>query len=257
MPAALAIAAHPDDIEFVMAGTLLLLRDAGWAIHYLNLSAGNLGSMTMPAAQIARVRRREAQAAAQVLGAKWHAPFCRDLEIFYNDRTLRHLSALIREIQPAIVLTHSPEDYMEDHTNTARLAVTAAFARGMPNYHTRPARRATAQAVSIYHASPHGLCDGLRRRIVPGLFVNTTKVHATKRAALACHASQKAWLDQTQGMNSYLAAMEDFSRSIGRLSKKFTHGEGWRRHSHLGFCAADADPLREALGKSAYARTGA
>jgi LmbE family N-acetylglucosaminyl deacetylase len=257
MPAALAIAAHPDDIEFVMAGTLLLLRDAGWAIHYLNLSAGNLGSMTMPAAQTARVRRREAQAAAQTLGAKWHAPFCRDLEIFYNDRTLRRLCALIREVQPAIVLTHSPEDYMEDHTNTARLAVTAAFARGMPNYHTRPVRRATAQAVSIYHASPHGLCDGLRRRIVPGLFVNTTKVHATKRAALACHASQKDWLDQTQGMDSYLAAMEDFSRSIGRLSKKFTHGEGWRRHSHLGFCAADADPLREALGKSAYARSSA
>jgi N-acetylglucosamine malate deacetylase 1 len=31
--AALATIAHPDDIEFVAAGTLLLLRDAGWRIH--------------------------------------------------------------------------------------------------------------------------------------------------------------------------------------------------------------------------------
>jgi hypothetical protein len=47
MPTALAIFAHPDDIEFVAAGTLLLLKQAGWEIHYLNLSSGNLGSAKM------------------------------------------------------------------------------------------------------------------------------------------------------------------------------------------------------------------
>ena len=36
-PAVLAVFAHPDDIEFVAAGTLLRLREAGWQIHYLNL----------------------------------------------------------------------------------------------------------------------------------------------------------------------------------------------------------------------------
>ena len=50
MSSALAIAAHPDDIEFVMAGTLVLLREAGWTIHYFNLSTGNLGSSVMSAA---------------------------------------------------------------------------------------------------------------------------------------------------------------------------------------------------------------
>ena len=44
MPNALAIAAHPDDIEFMMAGTLLLLKERGWEIHYFNLSTGNRGS---------------------------------------------------------------------------------------------------------------------------------------------------------------------------------------------------------------------
>jgi len=250
MPAALAIAAHPDDIEFVMAGTLLLLREAGWDIHYCNLSSGNLGSMTMSLAETARVRRREAQAAAKTLGAKWHAPVADDLQIFYDDRTLRLVGAVIRAVDPQIVLTHSPEDYMEDHMNTSRLTVSATFVRGMPNYRTTPARRAVSSPVAVYHANPHGLRDGLRRRIVPGAFVNTTNALETKRAALACHASQKDWLDATQGMDSYLHAMEEFSREVGKLSRGFKHAEGWRRHSHLGFGPADFDPLRGALGKN-------
>lgn len=248
MPSALAIAAHPDDIEFVMAGTLLLLREAGWATHYLNLSSGNLGSMITSPVETRRLRKREAQAAAKVLGATWHAPFCEDLEIFYHDRALRRLCAIVRQVEPGIVLTHSPEDYMEDHMNTSRLAVTAAFARGMPNYRSAPARSPVQTPVTIYHASPHGLVDPLRRKIVPDAFVDTTSVHAQKRAALACHASQKDWLDATQGMDSYLVAMDDASRALGKASRKFLHAESWRRHLHLGFCGEADDPLRDALG---------
>ncbi len=110
MPSAIAIAAHPDDIEFCMAGTLLLLRQAGWEIHYLNLSSGNLGSMTMSPAKTRTVRRIEAKRAAKILGAHWHPPMCDDLEILYEVKTLRRLGAVIREVKPGIVLTHSPQD---------------------------------------------------------------------------------------------------------------------------------------------------
>jgi LmbE family N-acetylglucosaminyl deacetylase len=247
-PCALAVAAHPDDIEFLMAGTLLLLRNSGWRLAYLNLSAGDLGSLEMTAAATGRVRRREAQAAARLLGAAWHPPMCRDLQILYDDRTLRKLCAVIREVRPAILLTHSPQDYMEDHMTTSRLAVTAAFARGVKNYRTAPSRPANLAPVTIYHASPHGLRDQLRRVITPDAFVDTSSVHATKRQALACHASQREFLDRTQGFDSYLAAMDGFSRELGRMSGKFEHAEGWRRHSHLGFCDEHADPLRDALG---------
>ena len=41
---ALAVFAHPDDIEFCAAGTLLLLAQLGWDIHYFNVSSGDLGS---------------------------------------------------------------------------------------------------------------------------------------------------------------------------------------------------------------------
>ena len=244
---ALAIGAHPDDIEFLMAGTLVLLRNAGWEIHYLNLASGDLGSLELNGSHTARVRRREARTAARLLGAAWHPPMCRDLQIFYDDRTLRRLCAVVREVRPAILLTHSPQDYMEDHMNASRLTVTAAFARGAKNYRTTPARASYLDPVTIYHASPHGLRDELRRPVAPDAFVDTTAVHDHKRAALACHASQRKWLDATQGFDSYLGAMDDFSLQLGRMSGRFRHAEGWRRHSHLGFCGEEADPLRVAL----------
>jgi LmbE family N-acetylglucosaminyl deacetylase len=250
MPTVIAIAAHPDDIEFVMAGTLLLLGEAGWDLHYLNLSSGNLGSTTMTPARTARVRRAEAQAAAKVLGATWHAPFCNDLEIFYDARALRRLGAIIREVAPDVILTHAPQDYMEDHMNTSRLAVSAAFVRAMPGYRTTPVRRPATRPVTIYHASPHGLRDGLRRRIHAGAFVNTTRVHGRKMAALECHASQGGFLETTQGMSSYLKTMADLSREVGRQSGRFRRAEGWRRHLHWGFAPDDRDPLREALGRN-------
>src|ERR1700677_3612719 len=152
MPAALAIAAHPDDIEFVMAGTLLQLRAAGWEIHYCNLSNGNLGSTVMTMERTAAVRRKEAQAAARLLGAKWHPPFSEDMAIFYTEENLRRLCAVVRAVKPSAVLTHALEDYMEDHMIPARLAVSAAFARGIPNYRSRPLRPPALLPCTVYHA---------------------------------------------------------------------------------------------------------
>jgi N-acetylglucosamine malate deacetylase 1 len=243
----MAIVAHPDDIEFGMAGTLLLLRERGFAIHYMTLSSGNCGSMTMSAARTRQVRRKESIAAAKILGAHYHPSICDDLEIFYEPKTLRRLASVIRKVAPEILLVPSPQDYMEDHTNTCRLAVTAAFARGMPNFRVTPARKPVDQEVTIYHAMPHGLSDSLRQPIVPELVVNTAGVHATKRQALAAHASQKEWLDASQGMDSYLVTLDHISSSVARFTPSFQHGEGWRRHLHLGFSAEDRDPLSEVL----------
>jgi N-acetylglucosamine malate deacetylase 1 len=246
---ALAIGAHPDDLEFMMGGTLALLSQAGWHTHYLNLASGSCGSAVLPAARLRIVRRREARSAAGILGAVFHASLVDDLELYYERTTLRQLTALIRDINPAILLVPSPQDYMEDHTNACRLAVTAAFVRGMRNFRTVPARPPVRSEVTVYHAMPHGLRDPLRRRVIPGAFVDTSAVQEVKRAALAEHRSQQQWLDTSQKINQYLQTLEDFAREMGRMSGRFRYAEGWRRHLHYGFCAADADPLRQALGR--------
>ncbi len=248
MPSAIAITAHPDDIEFCAAGTLLLLKQAGWDIHYFNLSRGNCGSQQHDSETTARVRLEEAREAARLLGAHFHGPIANDMEIMYTPERMRQVAAVIREARASVVLTHGPVDYMEDHTNTCRLAVSAAFCHAMPNWTTDPPRPTYEGDVTVYHALPHGLRTPLRQRVHAGLYVNTTRVHALKRDALALHHSQKHWLDVSQGMDSYLAAMDELSRQVGALSGEFKYAEGWRRHLHLGFSATDSDPLKEALG---------
>jgi LmbE family N-acetylglucosaminyl deacetylase len=245
---AMAIGAHPDDIEFMMGGTLILLRRAGYEIHCLNLANGSCGSTKHPAARLRAIRRREGQAAAKILGAVYHESLVDDLDIYYERSTLRRLAAVIREVRPSILLAPSPQDYMEDHTNACRLAVTAAFVRGMRNFATTPRRAPIRGEVVVYHAMPHGLRAPLRRRVIPGAFVNTAATHQLKLEALGQHQSQQHWLDASQKLNQYLLTMEHFSRELGRLSRAFEHAEGWRRHLHYGFCTETADPLREALG---------
>jgi LmbE family N-acetylglucosaminyl deacetylase len=248
MPSALALFAHPDDIEFVAAGTLLLLQERGWDIHYMNLCSGNGGSVQMDGPTTAKKRLEEGREAARILGAAFYPPICDDLELDYRVPYLRKVAAVVRMAQPSIVLTHAPSDYMEDHMQACRLAVTAAFAHCIPNFVTDPPLPHYLHDVTVYHAMPHGLSDPLRQRLQASSYVNTSSVHGRKREALAAHESQKHWLDVSQGMDSYLVSMDEASRAVGSLSGRFEFAEGWRRHLHLGFSATEIDPLKTALG---------
>ncbi|MEX2111947.1 MAG: PIG-L family deacetylase [Pirellulales bacterium] len=252
---AFAVAAHPDDIEFVMAGTLMHLADAGYEIHYMNIANGCCGSTEHNASDTARIRQQEAINAAASIGAEFHPSLVNDLEIFYNHATLVRLAAVMREVAPEVLLVHAPSDYMEDHMNACRLAITAAFARGMPNYPTLPPRPPVEQPVTIYHAQPHGNRDPLGQLVLPGMFVDVSGVIDRKAAMLACHKSQKEWLDTSQGLDSYVETMKELMREVGRMSGRFEYAEGWWRHTHLGLCAAGADPLRAALKDRIFAAT--
>ena len=83
-----------------MGGTLMLLKQAGFDIHYMNVANGSCGSTTMDANETRIVRAREGQAAAQILGATFHPSLCNDLEVVYSVELLRKLAAVIREVQP-------------------------------------------------------------------------------------------------------------------------------------------------------------
>ena len=243
----LAAVAHPDDIEFMIAGTLLLLQQAGATIHLWNFTNGCCGSAKEQREKIAAVRWREACDSAHLAGGIAHPPLFDDLAIFYDAPSLARVSAVVREIQPTIILTQSPHDYMEDHQNASRLMVSAAFTRGMRNFHTLPPRAPYDKPVALYHALPHGLHDILRQPVRAETFVDITSVLAQKRKMLGLHRSQKEWLDVTQNMDAYLDDMEAMARKVGRASGRFEAAEGWRRHLHLGLAQAEFDPLGEIL----------
>jgi LmbE family N-acetylglucosaminyl deacetylase len=101
--------------------------------------------------------------------------------------------------------------------------------------------------VTIYHAQPYSHHDQLRQPVNPDFYVDVTDVMDRKVEMLAKHVSQKKWLDESQGHDSYLQAMKDLDAECGRNSGQFQYAEGWRRHLHLGFCDENDDPLVEAL----------
>jgi LmbE family N-acetylglucosaminyl deacetylase len=247
-PRVFAIAAHPDDIEFGMAGTLILLAGAGCEIHYMNIANGSCGSVEHDAQATAEIRLAEAMNAAGRIGATFHPPLVADIEIFYNRELLAGVASVMRAVAPDIVLAPSPQDYMEDHENSCRLAVTAAFCRGMRNFPVDPPAVPIEGDVVVYHAQPHGNRDSLNRLVRPDFFIDISSVIDEKTNMLAEHKSQKEWLDHSQGMNAYLDTMKGYAAEMGSLSTQYELAEGWRRHNPLGLCAVDADPLVCLLG---------
>ena len=247
---AFAIACHPDDIEFGMAGTLLLLKEAGYEIHYMNIANGSLGTNNMSREECIATRRAESMESAKSVGAIYHESICDDLEVRYTAELFGKLVPEVRDVAPEIILTHGPYDYMEDHVNAGRLAFTAAFCRGMTNAKcSRPcADKAYDAPVAVYHSMPHSITDMLRRPVIPGMYVNVEKVIPLKKQMLCCHRSQKEWLDISQGNDAYLEDMVWRAKHFGAMSKRFTYAEGWIRHNHLGFCGPDFNPIKDALG---------
>ena len=244
---AFAVAAHPDDIEFMMAGTLGLLGQAGCELHYMTVANGSCGSVSTGPAETVAIRTQESREAAAVLGATYHEPQMDDLQIYYTPELVAKLCAMVRLVKPNILLVPSPGDYMEDHSNSSRLMVTAAFCRNMPNFATDPPADAIANEMAIYHAMPVGLTDQLRNPVRADMYVDVSAMMGTKRQALACHRSQKEWLDKSQGMDSYIKTMDELAASVGRMSGRFAAAEGWQRHSCHGFADEQFDPLSEAL----------
>ncbi|MFV0415180.1 MAG: PIG-L deacetylase family protein [Chthoniobacterales bacterium] len=245
---ALAVACHPDDIEFSMAGTLLLLRDAGCEIHMWNLATGNCGTASLLPQDAIALRIGEARSSALLANATFHTPLFNDLHVFYDAPGIRRVGARMRTIQPDIILTHPLRDYMEDHQNTARLAVTAAFGRGMMNFQVDPPTPAYDKPTAVYHAMPHGLMGPLREKITAHGIVNIASTTKMKRHMLACHTSQKEWLDKTQGMDSYLDSMEENNKAVAKNFGKFEQAEAWIRHAPMGFADADFHPMKDLLG---------
>jgi len=247
MKRVLAISAHPDDIEFMMSGTMRLLKDRGFDLHYMTVGNGSCGTVELDAAEICEIRRRESVRAAEFIGAVYHDSLVNDIEIFYQEKLLRQVTAVVREVAPRIVLTHARDDYMEDHMIAGRLAVTAAFCRGMRNFRSEPDLDPVEDPVTVYHAMPAGLRTPERKLVRPGLFVDVSQVMDFKREMLALHRSQKDWLDASQGMGSYVDSMVEQCRTVGRLSGKFEFAEGWIRHLHLGMDPEDRDVLSEIM----------
>lgn len=249
---AMAIACHPDDIEFMMCGTLLMLQKAGYEIHYMTVCNGSLGTNRHSRNEIVAIRRQECINACKLAGFHYHEALSDDIELNYTYDLVCAVAEQIRAVEPSILLTHGPYDYMEDHIFAGRLAVSGAFCRGMTNLRCRSEYPATLCEMAIYHSMPHSLTDQLRRPVIPELYVNIAPTMEMKKDMLRCHESQKKWLDDSQGNDAYIEELTFRAEYFGKMSGKFPEAEGWIRHNSLGFAAEDFNPIIDALPNDAF-----
>jgi LmbE family N-acetylglucosaminyl deacetylase len=246
--AVLSVLAHPDDAEFLCAGTLArLAREHGWEVHLASMTPGDCGSAELPADEIAAIRRAEGARAAALLGATYHCVEERDLLIFYAERPLERVTRLLRTVRPRLVLTHSPADYMLDHEMTSAVVRAASFAAPAPNFqagkgHPPP----LAHVPHLYYCDPIEGKDALGRPVEASLRVDISGVIDLKAAMLSAHASQRDWLLKHHGMDQYVESMKDWSARRGREAG-VAFAEGFRQH--LGHSYPQDDLLGQLLGR--------
>ncbi len=230
---ALSLMAHPDDAELLCAGTLIRLRTLGWEVHVITMTAGDCGTTTLSAKEIAAVRLSEACNGAAVMGAKYHCLEELDGQVVYDKETIRRVVALFRSISPALVFTHALRDYMMDHEMTAMLARCATQIFAAPNASTVPLRLPGA-IPHLYYADPIEGIDPLGAAVTPTTLIDISDVLEQKAQALACHASQRQWLRAHQGMDEYIDAMKRHAAMRGKIIGAGA-AEGFIQHRSHGY----------------------
>lgn len=240
----LAFFAHPDDAEILCAGTLSLLKKAGYNIHFATIALGDKGTATHSKEEIISIRRAEAIIAAGIIGGSYHCLDFEDIYIFYQRESIDKASALVRKLQPAIVFTHSPDDYMLDHELTSKIVQTACFTTGMKNMAIP--EKPFAPVPYLYYTDAVESKDKFGKRIESTIFVDITAEIYVKEEMLASHASQRDWLMAHHKVDEYLLAMKSVAKSRGEESG-FEYAEGFRQHLGHGF--PQDNVLLEILGK--------
>lgn len=227
----LAIHAHPDDIEIQCAGVLLQLKAKGHHVNVATMSPGDCGSAEYASAEIANIRRNEASAAAEILGADYHCLEFRDLSIYNDQDSRRRVTEFLRKVRPDIVITAPPVDYMCDHEATSVLVKDACFCASVPNYQTHqwdPAEPLD-RIPHLYYVDPIEGVNYFGEPIDPHFIVDISEQFETKLKMLACHESQRNWLKKQHGMDEYLDSCERWSKQRGEAIGK-EYGEGYRQH---------------------------
>ncbi len=240
---AIGIFAHPDDAEFVCTGTLSLLKKAGWTIHIATLATGDKGTHYLSRNEIIQIREKEALKSAEIIGGQYHCLEFEDVYLFYNRETINMTTRLIRKINPCIVFTASPNDYMIDHETTSRIVQTACFSSGIKNMEIN--NEPVEPIPYLYYCDPMEGKDKLGNFVQPSIYVKINSEMKIKEKMLLCHASQRDWLLEHHQMDKYLLFMRQFAEKRGKeINAGFA--EGFRQH--LGHGYPPDNKLQEVLG---------
>ncbi len=224
----LAFGAHPDDIEFTTAGTLIKYARAGHKIFVALTTSGNIGSNTIVGREeIARTREAEQLDAAKFYGAE--VRFLR-----YNDEGLVDSEALRRDIvsamrwaNPDVIFTNFPGDMSTDHNVTGTTVgrmMLSLLGKNVP----ADVPPITKVPSLFYWDTGAGL------HFEPEVYVDISDTMDEKMKSLAAHKSQFAWMSTFQA-----ASLTEHSRLLGEfrglaIGKKYAEGfRAFRIHGYM------------------------
>ena len=228
----LVVVAHPDDIDFGIAGTAAFLTDAGSEVVYALCTSGEAGiPEDMPRDELKQIREREQREAAAAVGVT-DVRFLGmpDGHLEYNLDLRKAISRVIRQVKPDVVITQSPERRWDrifashpDHLATANATIAAVYpdARN-PHAHV--------DLMAEGH-EPHSV-DWLwiTGGPEPNLAVDITDVFDRKVKALSSHSSQVAWIDDVHGFlrgwaseTAKASGLADRAELVELLQKVKTH----------------------------------
>src|SRR5260370_25320466 len=130
---ALCVVAHPDDIELYCGGTVWKMTARGVIVDFVVATSGDKGTrdVSKSRAKVARLREREQEAAAYVMGVK-RVSFLRhpDAELVEDLELREEFVREIRATKPEVLLTFDPnvgDRYHPDHRAVGRAALAAAW----------------------------------------------------------------------------------------------------------------------------------
>lgn len=129
----LAIGAHAGDVELTIGPLLTAERARGTRVVILDLTLGERGHPTLSVEQYGAQKRREATEVAAAIGAELELGPYRDAEIPNDEAARRWVAAVIRRVQPTLVLTHWKESMHRDHAATSAIVRDAVLLAALPD----------------------------------------------------------------------------------------------------------------------------
>jgi LmbE family N-acetylglucosaminyl deacetylase len=181
----LCVAAHPDDVEILAAGTLARYAQLGHTVTIAVFTSGNMGDAIIPPAELAAIREQETREAAAIIGAKLIWAGIEDEHVFPNREQRIVMIDILREADPDVIFTHSPNDYHPDHRYVSQLVFDSYFQKGLPHIPNQKLPACRFGHAQVYYLDNLGGIGFL-----PSEYVDISAVFELKMQMLACHRSQ-------------------------------------------------------------------
>ncbi|MDC7232354.1 MAG: PIG-L family deacetylase [Spirochaetales bacterium] len=241
----LVVQAHPDDAEAWCGGTIKLLKDAGFKISIATMTAGGMGGMNGNEQETIRLRKKEAAAAASIVGADYYCLDQRDGYVFDNEEVRIKMVDLIRKVEAGVIITHIANDYHPDHRAASAICDAAAIISSLPNV---PSEEKPLDVTPLlYHSAPMSLSDPLGFPIpAPHFFVDISTVIETKLKMLGCHESQMQLMKHMHKIDDFFGEMKKFSAELGHMVS-VDYAECFWQHLGGGY---QKDPLLQTVLQS-------